>query len=250
MASWDPGPSRAVQDGIGYRSNLIDPQNRYAASERRNLGVLLARLGMMADWTGIGGVLAAVEEEVEWTGPKFEVVNDEDYGDYLTEITTPHGLEGMFPEMPVERCWTWGRNFARTRYMQALVAAHPAHEMRARLIAARHRLDPGPSHCMSNAVVESYIHALGSISGAQWQPWRNYLEGAALFYAGENERAAEAFARIPREDNWLSATAAYMPVRIAFDQHREYENARTGPMRAGRRCRASKRPIGAAWSMQ
>ena len=58
-ASWDEWPTNAVLDGIGYRSNLIDPHNPYASSERRNFGVLLARLGMIKYWTDIGGAATA-----------------------------------------------------------------------------------------------------------------------------------------------------------------------------------------------
>ena len=105
--------------------------------------------------------------------------------------------------------------------IRALTSAHEPHEMRARLIAARHRLVPEPWQCADFDSADGYLEALRGIDGQPWRPWRDYLEGAAHFYAGDYHSAADAFARIPRTDIWLGATAAYMLVRIGLHRLRQ-----------------------------
>ena len=224
-ASWDAGPTNAVLDGIGYRSNLIDPRNPYASSERRNFGVLLARLGMIEDWTDVGGAATAPARAAPGDSYEDEVaiLEDDAYASYLHDVLAPRRLDDLLPFTPrYARClWT---SFETTqRYIRALTSVHAPHEMRARLVAARHRLAPAPGECVAPDSLDGYLEALRGIDGPQWRPWRDYLEGAARFHAEDYGNAARVFARIPRTDTWLGATAAYMQVRTAFRQLRDHE---------------------------
>ena len=225
-ASWDEWPTNAVLDGIGYRSNLIDPRNPYASSERRNFGVLLARLGMIKDWTDIGGAANAPLNPAPTAPHRDEVtiLEDDDYTSYLHDVIAPHRLDDLFPFTPHYTGCSLDSHETTQRYIRALMSAHPPHEMRARLVAARHRLVPGGSYdydCLAPDSLDGYLEALRGIEGTQWTPWRDYLEGAAHFHTEDYGNATRAFARIPRTDTWLGATAAYMLVRTAFRQLRE-----------------------------
>ena len=221
-------PRNTIEDGIGYRSNLIDPRNPYASSERRNFGVLLARLGMLRDWTDIGSAATVPARAASSDTEQGEAALPEapDYTSYLHDILAPHRLDDLFHYTPQYRdCpWTWTPHEATRRYMRALTAAHGPHEMRARLIAARHRLVPERGRCPDVDGIDGYLEALRAIDGRQWLPWRDYLEGAAHFYAEDYDSATEAFARIPRTNTWLGAAAAYMLVRIARYRFQELEN--------------------------
>ena len=224
-ASWDAGPTNAVLNGIGYRSNLIDPRNPYASSERRNFGVLLARLGMIEDWTDVGGAATAPARAAPGDSYEDEVaiLEDDAYASYLHDVLAPRRLDDLLPFTPrYARClWT---SFETTqRYIRALTSVHAPDEMRARLVAARHRLAPAPGECVAPDSLDGYLEALRGIDGPQWRPWRDYLEGAARFHAEDYDNAARTFARIPRTDTWLGATAAYMLVRTAFRQLRDHE---------------------------
>ena len=221
-------PWNTVKDGIGYRSNLIDPHNPYASSERRNFGVLLARLGMLRDWTDIGGAATVAARSVPSDSEQGEValLEGPDYTSYLHDILAPHRLDDLFPYTPEYRDCprSWTPHETTRRYMRALTAAHGPHEMRARLIAARHRLVPEPRQCPDADSMDGYVEALRVIDGQPWRPWRDYLEGAARFYAEDYDSAADAFVRIPRTNTWLGAAAAYMLVRIARYRFQEFEN--------------------------
>ena len=215
-ASWEDYRTDAIREGIGYRSNLIDPSNPYASSERRNFGVLLARLGMIEDWTDIGGGLAiAAEPTHEAEGRTLPA-----YSAFLQEALGPYALDELFPELPLEDC-DGSSHWAGRIYIGALTTAHEPGPVRARLIAARHRLAPSPWKCLSADARQAYIAALGTIDGDPWRGWRDYLQGAAHFYADDLDRAVDAFARVPRTDTWVGATAAYMAVRIAFQRLRQ-----------------------------
>ena len=224
-ASWSEWPTNAVRDGIGYRSNLIDPHNPYASSERRNFGVLLARLGMIEDWTDIGGAAATPVHAAPANPHPDEAVNleDADYTSYLHDSIAPHRLDDLFPFTPSHTGSCWVSHETTQRYIRALTSAHAPHEMRAKLVAARHRLAPGPGECLAPDSVDRYLEALRGIEGRRWRPWRDYLEGAAHFHVQNYASASSAFARIPRMDTWLGATAAYMVVRTAFWQLRDFE---------------------------
>ena len=227
-ASWGGWRTNAVLDGIGYRSNLIDPHNPHASSERRNFGVLLARLGMIKDWTDIGGAVNAPTHAAPGDPHRDEVtiLEDEEYTSYLHDVIAPHRLDDLFPFTPHYTDYYTGCSESHEttqRYIRALMSAHPPHEMRARLVAARHRLVPGSYECLAPDSLDGYLEALRGIDGPQWRPWRDYLEGAANFHAENYGNATRAFARIPRTDTWLGATAAYMLVRTAFRQLRERE---------------------------
>ena len=223
IASSDENPTNAVQDGIGYRSNLIDPSNPYASSERRNFGVLLARLGMIKDWTDIGGAATVPTDAAQNDQHRVEVtiLEGEDYVSYLRDSIAPHRLDDLFPYTPDYFLCSYVFHETTQRYIRALTSAHEPHEMRARLIAARHRLVPGRWECADFDGAEGYLEALRGIDGQPWRPWRDYLEGAAHFYAGDYRSATDAFARIPRTDTWLGATAAYMLVRIELHRLRQ-----------------------------
>ena len=231
-ASSDHNPTNAVRDGIGYRSNLIDPRNPHASSERRNFGVLLARLGMIKDWTDIGGAAAVPAHAAPSDRHPVEVtiLDGEDYMSYLRDSITPHRLDDLFPYTPPDYFFCSSVYHETTqRYIRALTTAHPPHEMRARLIAARHRLVPEPWTCPDLDSADEYVEALRGIDGQPWRPWRDYLEGAAHFYAGDYGSATDAFARIPRTDTWLGATAAYMLVRIELHRLRQCHADRYWP---------------------
>ena len=223
-------PGNTVEDGIGYRSNLIDPHNPYASSERRNFGVLLARLGMLGDWTDIGGAATVPARAAPSDSGQGEaaILEGPDYTSYLHDVLAPLRLDDLFPYEPSYRdCpWTWTPHETTRRYMRALTTAHAPHEMRARLIAARHRLVPDRWRCPDVDSMDGYLEALRAIDGRQWRPWRDYLEGAAHFYAEDYDSAADAFARIARTNTWLGAAAAYMLVRTARYRFQEFENDR------------------------
>ena len=224
-ASWDAGPTNAIVDGIGYRSNLMDPRNPYASSERRNFGVLLARLGMIEDWTDIGTAAAAPMRVAPSPSYRDDVtiLEDEEYTSYLPGVIAPHLLDDLFPFKPNYTYCSLSSHGTTQRYIHALLSARAPHVMRARLIAARHRLVPSQGECLAPDSLAGYLEALRGIDGPQWRPWRDYLEGAAQFHAEDYDSAARAFARIPQTDTWLGATAAYMLVRTAFRQLRAHE---------------------------
>lgn len=221
VASWEDYRTDAVRDGIGYRSNLIDPHNPYASSERRNFGALLARLGLIEDWTDIGGAPKPMNS-VPANQADAEASVDPAYQVNLREVLEPYTIDELFPGMPTEQCRNSGYKAARL-YIRALAAAKEPHPARAKLVAARLRLSPGPWECLRPDSKDAYVASLRSVDGEVWRPWRDYVEGAAHFYAGDFDQAVEAFARVPRTDTWLGATAAFMPVRIAFDRLRQYE---------------------------
>ena len=222
-ASSDENPTNAVRDGIGYRSNLIDPRNPYASSERRNFGVLLARLGMIKDWTDIGGAAAVPAHAAPIDQHRVEVtiLKGDDYTEYLNDSIAPHRLDDLFPYTPDYSLCSSVYHETTQRYIRALTSAHEPHEMRARLIAARHRLVPERWECPDFDSADEYLEALRGIDGEPWRPWRDYLEGAAHFHAGDYAGATSAFARVPRTDTWLGATAAYMLVRIELHRLRQ-----------------------------
>ena len=212
----------ATADGIAYRSNLIDPRNPYSSDEGRNFSILLARLGLVSDWTDIGGSLAHPTPDEVGSVERVAHVGSRAYPAFLRVILTPHRIEDFIPPDP-DGGHDGYRLFnatnapdAAVRYMKALTAAHPPHEMRAKLIAARHNLSLEPSEDEQDHELNLYLDALKTIEGERWRPWRDYLEGAAYFYAEDYDSAADAFARIPQTNTWLGATSAYMQVRIAF----------------------------------
>ena len=201
-------PRNTVEDGIGYRSNLIDPHNPYASSDRRNFGVLLARLGMLGGWTDIGGAATAPVPATTSDSEQSEaaILEGADYTSYLHDILAPHRLDDLFPYEPSYRdCpWTWTPHETTRRYMRALTTAHAPHEMRARLIAARHRLVPEKWRCPDVDSMDGYLEALRAIDGRQWRPWRGYREGAAHFYAEDYDSAARyRFQEFKNDGFWM-----------------------------------------------
>ena len=123
VASWEDYRTAAVRDGIGYRSNLIDPRNPYASSERRNFGVLLARLGMIEDWTDIdGGPTPPTRRTRDLHGA--EESRDPAYSVYLREILGSHAVDELFPRVSTEDCDGRSHRVGR-KYMQALPPTSP-----------------------------------------------------------------------------------------------------------------------------
>ena len=154
---------------------------------------------MLDDWTDIGGAATVPARAMPSDSKQGEAALPEgpDYTSYLHGILAPHRLDDLFPYTPEYRdCpWTWTPHETTRRYLRALTAAHGPHEMRARLVAARHRLVPERRRCPDVESMDGYVDALRVIDGQPWQPWRDYLEGAARFYAEDYDSALEPLLR-------------------------------------------------------
>ena len=212
----------AVEQGIGYRSNLLDPVNTHGASGRLMLAQLLQRLGLLPTWMD-----HSRQRRHRWPDALSPSANDfVDYFAQLRLLISAGGLEPyLTPPLPQPR-WYYDFDACSTnRYptaltlMRSVVAALGRGPAADELIMARHTLlrlceFRGPE---AEAFVAEALAPLaaGPESGRQG-PWRDYLSGAAAFYLGDHAAVTAHFARIPdTTEPWLSETARYMDVRIA-----------------------------------
>ncbi len=210
--------SAAISDGIGYRSNLIDPGNPYHASIRHMFGTLLLRFSLLPEDTDLR----------DQAGPNSIRLKDEskqlEYKQSIQAILdNPESAEhwASLPRYPYAfgLCATNNTNSALP-FMQNVALSDLMPEVRDSLIHIRHDLIllchiPPQERQEMRQILNDRIHRLSTISPAA-KPWTDYLRGAIAFYAEDLDMAQNAFTEVPKTaTQWLYRSARYMEVRIA-----------------------------------
>lgn len=203
--------TRALIDGIGYRSNLIDPLNPYAADETDMLRTLLHRYGLFPKSLDLfydeyqGGILGKeyLKRFPLLISEKFDGVN-------LTMVPEYHYNHGI--------CRSNNYSSALS-YMNAVNLELGKSLETDALILARHRIliicnIPKHERAVRTQNILTSLHALPK--SARTTPWIKYLENIMQFYEVRFGEAERNFAEL-RENTtgWLRDTAGYMAVRIA-----------------------------------
>lgn len=199
--------SNAVGDGIGYRSNLMDPLNPYATSRESLFSKLLEKYEASSDH----------EERSQ---------NQDIYSRNMTGDKYISEVQGFFSSKKVKlkaKKYSYGWGVCETNiypsalyFMKAAVKELGRSDETDRLIIVRHHLlklcniKKAGLGAMLLAVLkplrEKKSHA----------PWAMYLDGAISFYEKKFEEAKAKFASINEEEsNWVKDTADYMDVRIS-----------------------------------
>lgn len=133
----------AVEQGIGYRSNLLDPVNAHGASGRLMLAQLLQRLGLLPTWMDHSRV-----RRHRWPDALSPTASDfVDYFAQLRLLISAGGLEPyLTPPLPEPR-WYYDFDVCSTNlyptalaFMQSVVAALGRGPAADELIMARHTL--------------------------------------------------------------------------------------------------------------
>lgn len=203
--------TNAVYDGIGYRSNLIDPFNPYAAGKSRMLQALLNRYGLLpSERDSLSG-----EEFGSITGPK--------YIDHIRSM-----LSRGFPDLDSLKVPAYHYNFgicqtngypSALSFMAAAVQSLGKTPDVDELIRARHRLlficnlDETERTVRTRKLLKPVRAMLKTRSLA---PWVKYLEAAVSFYETKFDIAEGIYGSLSRDNSgWLKDTADYMAVRIA-----------------------------------
>ena len=214
--------TRAMSDGLGYRSNLIDIANPYAVSKSRNFRVLLKRLGIE-----IVSEFARAPDE----GPTYE-----EYSDSVREILKRkeivEPIDLSVPDYVKKRNWFFQQwtlrdrywvvestnNFATAKSFMMVVSETVSDKgVVAKLVSLRHELLQYGAPDTLGEIAANILERLRSnhLNGARNSA--RYLEGAVLFYALMFAEAADAFGLVgTTESPWLTETAAYMVVRATL----------------------------------
>lgn len=213
LASFD-GASRAVQNGIGYQSNLLDTANPYAVSSRRMLGILLQRYELLP------------------TGASFSnMINDRTVDERLNGQGYMQGLRNLLSEPHVADVLVAAPNYlygygncASNTFRNALDFMKSLAPLKHRptadqLMSIRHRMlficDVSTNErAVSRLEIEKELRTIDPAEQAK--PWVDYLLGAIAFYSDDLNLAEQNFEAIANSDPaWLAETARYLTVRIA-----------------------------------
>jgi hypothetical protein len=214
--------TRAAEDGIGYRSNLLDPANPYAAHPSFLFKTLLLRFGLLPS------------DENRNMRP-----TDKQYLDRVKQLlsTTGATTENSTPLQAYHYAYGICETNdypAALEYMEQLVASLGKNEASDRLILARHRL-LALCERKEHEQLEFFKEFVSALSPAKFKGdarfWVTYLLAAANFYQGMNVEAAKLFSESGSirhsSSPWLRDTANYMLVRTsrALVENRKIETA-------------------------
>ncbi len=203
-------PTAAITDGIGYRSNLLDPVNAYSVDARRLLGQLLRRYDLLPP--GPDGLDRARPRPLSAAAYRKRL------GALLSAAAPPPG-----PLLQEDDRYGW-RACATNDYPAALAfiadtaaAVEPPPAADA-LVLARHRLlDLCDIDGDGQAAFVDRV--LGPIRGEVPPAGRirlAYLEAIAAFYRGHFDAARTHAAAVPDPaGGWVADAARYLEVRIA-----------------------------------
>lgn len=248
IAGGDPR-TRACSDGIGYRSNLIDPLNHYARPQYLMTTQLLERYGLIPpayeapaddqdDDPGSNngslitissptGKLKAVRLTKTDRAPDLSSLSQDDYVErvraYLSE---PDDYE---VHKPFEKYhYAWGRCESNdvpsaAAYMEAAHKAIGKGQEADALIFARHRLlqvcEIDGEQAQKAHIREVFADLVTLNDRASTKDWVLYLEAAANFYLDADDLSEKMFRSLSKSDaDWISDTADYLVVRMAKER--------------------------------
>ncbi|MBL4693026.1 MAG: hypothetical protein JKY92_06820 [Magnetovibrio sp.] len=200
--------SNAVRDGIGYRSNLLDPDNPYAVPMQYTFTTLLSRY-----W---------VKHEAP-SSPSVDEVTPDMYYAALNDILSDPALIDTLEPLP-EDLYGYGSCASNNLAVMLEFMMGAAENIEDRfvvdfLVQARHEIlfichMPDTDQAGFQAYIEEQLQTLNDVKEAE--PWVNYLRGIMSFYIEDFDQARRYFATIPdTAAPWLAQTARYLDVRIA-----------------------------------
>ena len=201
--------SRAVEDGIGYRSNLLDPANPYGTDAKHLLSNLLRRYSLLPDQFWPKGM------------------SNYEYALRVRELATSKKVMEQIDKPLESYRYAYGicetnEYPAALEFMANLVAELGKGEATDNLILARHGL-----LVMCDRTDElriSFANWLEKIEEVllpknAFVPWLRYLQGAFYFYMEDTEVAETFFRKAGHSKTtppgWVTDAAQYMLVRIA-----------------------------------
>ena len=222
-AGRDPA-TRACRDGIGYRSNLIDPVNRYARPKYLMTSQLLERYGLITAASG-----ASTRNYGGGSGEERALAQDAYVAKVRSYLSMPDASK---VERPFEDYhYAWGRCESNDlpsaiAYIDAVYHALGKGSATDALIMARHRLlqlCEVENDQAQIALIDEIEGSLLALDGdAQAADWLNYLRAATAFYQGskgEEGTSLRMFASLrDSQHDWIRDTAYYMDVRMAKER--------------------------------
>jgi hypothetical protein len=200
----------ALEDGIGYRSNLLDPANPYAIDSTYLLETLLRRYSLLPD------------ERSGDTRP-----SDSQYLDLVKKLLSSRKLKHEI-SAPFKR-YHYAYGICATNdypaalsFMEQIVVSLGKGEATDRLIMGRHNL---LFTCeLDGAEREKNIKTIKLRVAPEnfdenFRPWAQYLLGTMYYYTSNVREAAQLFSGagsvVRNKSPWLHDTSNYMLVRIA-----------------------------------
>lgn len=201
--------NNATNDGIGYRSNFIDPLNPYDANRYQLLWSLLKRYDLVPDHSGPNKYLRSYFQSLSSS-------------EYITRVRKLLSSESNILE--VEK-YHYAYGICETNdfpsalaFMEAAVKELGSSPDTDKLISARHHLLELCNTKKSN--LKSYLEVFNSTllplrKNKRYASWTDYLDGVVYFYEELFDQANEKFSSIEGDRySWLKDTANYMAVRI------------------------------------
>lgn len=201
--------SNAVEDGIGYRTNLIDPLNPYATSSKRMLWSLLKKYGIVPQDSGI--------PRYRYSSPE---LTSSDYASRIRELLTSEYKGLDFPKYLYGYGICDSNNYSSAlAFIEAAAQEHGRSDATDRLIVARHHI---LKFCnLETSELPRFLEEVSTLleplrANEHFASWVAYLDGAMFFYKQRFEEARASFSSISAQhSSWLKDTADYMAVRIA-----------------------------------
>lgn len=221
LGSFDSQTS-AIDDGIGYRSNLIDPANPYGMNIETTFRTLLNRYVPVPDYDDFPTAFRV---------PRIRLTPEE-YAARVKQLLSP-GYDIGSLELALEKyhySYECGSNDypAALAFMDGLVGIYGRGKVADSLIRLRHTAlsycelsEPDRKKFMATIQAKflrdgGYPGNLTKKAGSDYAGWIHYLLGALNFYEEQWEQAENLFAKIDNHPSpWLRDTARFMTVRIA-----------------------------------
>jgi hypothetical protein len=200
----------AIEDGIGYRSNLLDPANPYAIDSTYLLETILRRYKLLPD------------EKNGDTRP-----SDTQYLDRVKQLLSSRKLKHEI-SAPFER-YHYAYGICATNdypaalsFMEQIVASLGKGEPTDILIMGRHNLlftcELDGAEREKNIKIIKLRISLENFD-ENFRPWVQYLLGTMHYYTSNLRKAAQLFSGagsvVRNKSPWLHDTSNYMLVRIA-----------------------------------
>ncbi|MBT4889449.1 MAG: hypothetical protein HON65_07855 [Rhodospirillales bacterium] len=202
--------NNATNDGIGYRSNLIDPLNPYATSRKLMLWSLLERYGLVPGYPEVSSHQRTYIKNLggsDYIARVRELLSSENKALGVAKYHYAYGIceTNDYP--------------SGLAFMEAAVQELRSTPETDRLIVARHHLLKLCNTEKSD--LHSFLDGFNTIlqplrDNEAYASWAAYLDGVIYFYEELFESAKAKFASIEGDRyGWLKDTADYMEVRIS-----------------------------------